>query len=278
MRRPPLACTPHAPRAHPAYLPHVRTVHIPCTSRSHTHRISRIPLRLHTHPAHPYTSCTLTHTPHISSLPALTPPAAPRWAPGPDGRPLPAPHGPARPRGAPGGQQSAAAARGSAGRTGGAGRGGVGTGEAAAPGGGAVRCGAGRAPAMTIGGPRGGGQSRLQMPCLGKVSRHRAGTGQTAGGGHRTGRRGPRGVSLAAPAQRQLCRLRDAPRPSRPGSPCPRSLRRGAECSRCPTDGADDRQHAGPGHGHQDEEPEAAHHRHPPCHDRWAIAPGAVRW
>lgn len=40
----------------------------------------------------------------------------------------------------------------------------------------------------------------------------------------------------------------------------------------CPADGADDRQYAGPRHGHQDEEPALAHHRHPPRHDRWVPA------
>lgn len=42
----------------------------------------------------------------------------------------------------------------------------------------------------------------------------------------------------------------------------------------CPADGADDRQHAGPRHGHQDEEPALAHHGHSPRHDRWVPAMG----
>ena len=107
-------------------------------------------------------------------------------------RPPPAPHSLALPRTAPhspGGHREGSGAlqpRGGA-QGGRAGPGGAGLGpgkpQPQAERSGAVRCGAGRAPAMTIGGPRGGGQPRLQMPCLGKVSRHRAGTGRGAGGG-----------------------------------------------------------------------------------------------
>lgn len=62
-----------------------------------------------------------------------------------------------------------------------------------------------------------------------------------------------------------------------PGCVQARCRRCGAEHSGsfCPADGADDRQHAGPRHGHQDEESALAHHRHPPRHDRWVPAMGS---
>uniref|UniRef100_A0A8C3GQN3 Regulator of G protein signaling 11 n=1 Tax=Cairina moschata TaxID=8855 RepID=A0A8C3GQN3_CAIMO len=211
--------------------------------------------RIPPHPARGSIPCPHPAASPERLLPAVRPPPLPqpprpvpirpRRQPGGCGRflgTLPAPAaapGPARPRGAPPERPRH--------RPGGGGETGSGSGPGSPPRPGMPRPGTGLGPRQPPGGARRGRAGAGRGRCRG---RDRGGAGAEPGTGS---------GEAAAPsgAERTRDDRRWSPRrASPPADAVPQQ------------DGADDRQHAGPGHGHQDEEPALAHHRHPPCHDR----------